>query len=110
MYNGVWFLCDVQDTNNIQAMLGKACLAFRKKDYKGALAFYKKALRTNPNCPGNVRFGMGLCFMKLENFDKAKMAFERALQLDPKCVGALVGLAIMKLNTHRVSLTNYFKN
>ena len=59
---------------------------------------------------GNVRFGMGLCFMKLENFDKAKMAFERALQLDPKCVGALVGLAIMKLNTHRVSLTNYFKN
>ena len=55
MYNGVWFLCDVQDTNNIQAMLGKACLAFRKKDYKGALAFYKKALRTNPNCPGKMR-------------------------------------------------------
>ena len=31
---------------------GKACIAFNKKDYKGALAFYKKALRTNPNCPG----------------------------------------------------------
>ena len=33
-------------------MLGKACLAFRKKDYKGALAFYKRAMRTNPGCPG----------------------------------------------------------
>lgn len=26
------------------------------------------------------------------------MAFERALQLDPQCVGALVGLSILKLN------------
>lgn len=26
------------------------------------------------------------------------MAFERALTLDPQCVGALVGLAILKLN------------
>ena len=26
------------------------------------------------------------------------MAFERALQLDPQCVGALIGLSILKLN------------
>ena len=31
---------------------GKACIAFNKKDYKASLAFYKKALRTNPGCPG----------------------------------------------------------
>lgn len=41
---------------------------------------------------------MGHCFMKLNNQDKARLAFERALALDPKCVGALVGLAILKLN------------
>lgn len=29
------------------------------------------------------------------------MAFERALELDPQCVGALVGLAISKLNLHQ---------
>jgi hypothetical protein len=34
--------------------LGKACISFNKKDYKGSLAYYKKALRTNPNCPGIV--------------------------------------------------------
>lgn len=27
------------------------------------------------------------------------MAFERALQLDPNCVGALVGLAVLELNS-----------
>ncbi|KAH0812155.1 hypothetical protein GEV33_010635 [Tenebrio molitor] len=42
--------------------------------------------------------GMGHCFMKLSNQEKARLAFERALQLDPQCVGALVGLAILKLN------------
>lgn len=87
-----------QSPNNIPSLLGKACIAYNKKDFRAALAFYKKALRTNPNCPGAVRLGMGHCFMKLGNPDKARLAFERALQLDPKCVGALVGLAVLKLN------------
>ncbi|MCL4116472.1 UNVERIFIED_CONTAM: hypothetical protein GTU68_001150, partial [Idotea baltica] len=51
-----------QSANNIPSLLGKACIAFNKKDYKGALAFYKKALRTNPNCPAAIRLGMGHCF------------------------------------------------
>lgn len=44
----------LQNQNNIPSLLGKACIAFNKKDYKGALAFYKKALRTNPGCPASV--------------------------------------------------------
>ena len=43
-----------QSQNNIPSLLGKACIAFSKKDYKNALAFYKKALRTNPGCPASV--------------------------------------------------------
>lgn len=46
-----------QSPNNIPSLLGKACIAYNKKDYRGALAFYKKALRTNPNCPAAVRLG-----------------------------------------------------
>lgn len=87
-----------QSPSNIPSLLGKACIAFNKKDYRGALAFYKKALRTNPNCPANVRMGMGHCFLKMSNPEKAKLAFQRALDLDPNCVGALIGLAILKLN------------
>lgn len=87
-----------QSTNNIPSLLGKACIAFNKKDYRGALTFYKKALRTNPNCPAAIRLGMGHCFMKMNNQEEASLAFERALKLDPSCVGALVGLAVLKLN------------
>lgn len=44
---------------------------------------------------------MGHCFYKMNKPEKAKLAFERALQLDPQCVGALVGLAILELNQKR---------
>ena len=64
----------LQTPDNVPALLGKACVAYNKKDYKGALAYYKKALRTNPNVPGTVRLGMGHCFMKLGNIDKARYA------------------------------------
>lgn len=125
-----------QSQNNIPSLLGKACISFNKKDYRGALAYYKKALRTNSTCPAGiiiyfilleshlqsspilslsyiiynscflfnfdlhigVRLGMGHCFLKLGNVDKARAAFVRAIDLDPKCVGALVGLAILDLN------------
>lgn len=61
-----------QSPSNIPSLLGKACIAFNRKDYRGALAFYKKALRTNPNCPAAVRLGMGHCFLKMNNPEKAR--------------------------------------
>ncbi|CAH3158758.1 unnamed protein product [Porites lobata] len=91
-----------QSGNNIPALLGKACISFNKRDYKGSLAYYKKALRTNPNCPASVRLGMGHCFVKLGKMDKARLAFERALSLDLHCTGAMTGLAILELNSKKV--------
>ena len=95
------FVLNQEQQANIPSLLGKACIAFNKKDYRGALAFYKKALRTNPQCPASVRQGMGHCFMKLGNEGKAREAFTRALELDSQCVGALVGLAILDLNSQK---------
>ncbi|VDP76266.1 unnamed protein product [Echinostoma caproni] len=87
-----------QGAPSVPAYLGKACIAFNKKEYRNALGFYRKALRLQPNCPATVRLGMGHCFFKLGNLEKARLAFQRALDLDPDCVGALVGLAILDLN------------
>ncbi|CAL8078737.1 unnamed protein product [Calicophoron daubneyi] len=87
-----------QGAPSVPAYLGKACIAFNKKEYRNALGFYRKALRLQPNCPATVRLGMGHCFFKLGNVDKARLAFQRALDLDSECVGALVGLAILDLN------------
>ncbi|PIK55019.1 putative RNA polymerase-associated protein CTR9-like isoform X2 [Apostichopus japonicus] len=89
-----------QSPNNIPALLGKACISFNKKDYRAALAYYKKALRTNPNCPAAVRLGMGHCFLKLNKQEKAYLAFQRALELEPTCVGAIIGLAILEINNN----------
>ena len=35
-----------QEPSNIPSLLGKACIAYNKKDYKLALTYYKKALRS----------------------------------------------------------------
>lgn len=121
-----------QSPHNIPALLGKACIFFNRKDYKGALAYYKRVIRRNPRSPAVVRVGIGHCYLKLGNHDKAMLvtalellfenrknlfgylvifffyyclfsaAFERALQLDPQCVGALVGLAISRINRQEV--------
>lgn len=72
-------------------MMGKACVAFGKKEYRTALLYYKKCLRLNPNCPADVRIGMGYCFARLGREDKARLAFERALELDPTNIAAVVG-------------------
>lgn len=64
-----------QSINNIPSLLGKACIAANKKDYRGALALYKKALRTNPKCPAAVRLGMGHCFYKLGRLEKARFVY-----------------------------------
>uniref|UniRef100_A0A8B9JY10 CTR9 homolog, Paf1/RNA polymerase II complex component n=1 Tax=Astyanax mexicanus TaxID=7994 RepID=A0A8B9JY10_ASTMX len=49
-------------------------------------------------CSSEVRLGMGHCFVKLNKLEKARLAFGRALELNSKCVGALVGLAVLELN------------
>uniref|UniRef100_A0A5K3FBW5 TPR_REGION domain-containing protein n=2 Tax=Mesocestoides corti TaxID=53468 RepID=A0A5K3FBW5_MESCO len=87
-----------RQTLHVPAYLGKACIAFNKQEYKNALGFYRKALRLQPNCPASVRLGIGHCFARLGNLKKARLAFQRALDLDPESVKALVGLAILDLN------------
>lgn len=49
-----------------------------------------------------VRLGMGHCFYRLNRLEKARLAFERTLELNPRSTGALVGLAILELNSKKV--------
>ncbi|KAI1716094.1 tetratricopeptide repeat domain-containing protein [Ditylenchus destructor] len=84
---------------SIPAMMGKACIAFSKREYKTALSYYKKCLRLNHNCPADVRVGMGYCLSKMGKHDKSRLAFERALEIEPSNVAAVVALAVLDINT-----------
>lgn len=64
-----------QSPHYIPALLGKACIFFNRKDYKGALAYYKRVIRRNPRSPAVVRVGIGLCYLKLGNHEKAMYVF-----------------------------------
>lgn len=89
------------EPENVPTLLGRACIEFNKKEASGkraALQLYKKAIQVCPNCPADVRLGLGICYYKLNMPEKAEEAFSRAYSLDPQCVGALTGLAVMELN------------
>uniref|UniRef100_A0A915ALZ8 RNA polymerase-associated protein CTR9-like protein n=3 Tax=Parascaris univalens TaxID=6257 RepID=A0A915ALZ8_PARUN len=83
---------------NIPAMLGKACIFFQKKEYRKSLNCYKSVLRKKPDCPADVRLGIGYCLSKLAKVEKARLAFERVLELEPQNVHALIALAILDMN------------
>ena len=89
------------EPDNIPSLLGRACIEFNRKEQSGkrnALSLYKKALQICPDCPADVRLGLGICFYKLNMLEKAEEAFSKALSIDPRCVGALAGLAVIELN------------
>ncbi|XP_020084440.1 protein CTR9 homolog isoform X2 [Ananas comosus] len=101
------------DPNNVPALLGQACVHFNKgenedqykkaQEYKNSLEFYKRALRAYPNGPPAVRLGIGFCRYRLGQYDRARQAFQRVLQLDPENVEALVALAVMDLQTNEAA-------
>ncbi|XP_024969154.1 protein CTR9 homolog [Cynara cardunculus var. scolymus] len=91
------------DRDNIPALLGQACVEFNRGKYSSSLEMYKRVLQVYPRCPAAVRLGIGLCRYKLGQFERAKQAFERVLQLDPENVEALVALGIVDLQSNEAS-------
>ncbi|KAK9131368.1 hypothetical protein Sjap_011855 [Stephania japonica] len=76
-------LDDNRDDNrdNVPALLGQACVLFNRGRYSDSLELYKRALQVHPHCPASVRFGIGLCRYKMGQFEKARQAFKRVLQI-----------------------------
>lgn len=80
------------------ALLGMAAVLFRGGDYKGAQQKYAEAIRNFPTKSGpSARVGFGLACYKLGQVDRAKASFTRALRMDPECVEAMVGAAILDM-------------
>lgn len=74
-------------------------LEYASKNFSKALEWYRKALRDCPECPSEVRGAIGACHFSLGNMKKARQAFERALELNPRCIIALIGIGIVDMSS-----------
>jgi len=81
---------------SVAGVISLAKLEYGEKNYGDALGLYKKALRQCPEVPAEVRAAIGACHFCLGNLAKARQAFERALQLNPGCVVASIGMGVIE--------------
>ena len=84
--------------NHPLALIIKAFVEFNKGNYTECLSIYKQIMNDNPRCPPSIRFAMGLCYYRIGNVEKARVAFERLLELEPDNHLAMVALAIVESN------------
>ncbi|KAL7271773.1 protein required for normal CLN1 and CLN2 G1 cyclin expression [Rhizina undulata] len=68
---------------NMLGAMGKARSLYGKKRYDQALGCYQEVLMKRPDMDPDPRLGIGLCFWHLGHKDDARMAWERALEIDP---------------------------
>ena len=57
-------------------------VAYARQRYQVALDHFSKAIMTNPACGGTVRMAVVCCCFKLEQYDRAKLAVDKALALE----------------------------
>uniref|UniRef100_A0A0K0ELV5 Peptidase S72 domain-containing protein n=1 Tax=Strongyloides stercoralis TaxID=6248 RepID=A0A0K0ELV5_STRER len=97
----------ITNTNegNVPAIVGYACVLYNKKEYNKSLELFKKALRICPKSPAYVRLGIGYCLLKLGFVKKAKVAFERVLELEVNNSYALTALAIINFSENTLKST-----
>jgi RNA polymerase-associated protein CTR9 len=91
----------------LPAILGNAAVDFAEGRYVQAQTQYAEAIRRYPQASGAAsRVGFGIASYYLGQVDRAKAAFERAMQMDPENVPAMVGLAVLTDNNQNIDHDN----
>lgn len=89
---------------NMMAVLGKARVLFSQNKYDLALKHYQDVLRRMPDLiDPDPRIGIGCCLWKLNFKGDAKVAWERALEINPesKIATILLGLYYLEESNHK---------
>jgi RNA polymerase-associated protein CTR9 len=93
----------VSQGRNMMAVLGKSRALFSLGKYADALEGYQEALHKMPDLiDPDPRMGIGCCFWQLGFKEDAKMAWERALEINPdsKVANILLGLFYLDASAH----------
>ncbi|KAJ3071353.1 protein required for normal CLN1 and CLN2 G1 cyclin expression [Podochytrium sp. JEL0797] len=89
------------EPNNLAALMGQGAAQFRSQDYKSALKSYQRILTLYPNLSPDPRLAIGICYYRLQMHSHARLAFERAVELNPENPDALALLARVEWNEAR---------
>jgi outer membrane protein assembly factor BamD (BamD/ComL family) len=77
------FLFACKSLPPLAALQKKGSEEFRKKNYSGAIEYYKQALLLRPNS-ASINFNLGLCYRKFKLYDKAAPYFIAAVDFEQK--------------------------
>ncbi|KAI0338297.1 TPR-like protein [Trametopsis cervina] len=83
---------------NIVALMGKARILYARRQYPQALRTFQTVLKYSPNCNPDPRIGIGLCLWAMDHREKAKMAWERSLEVNPSQWPASLLLGLDSIN------------
>ncbi|KIO17833.1 hypothetical protein M407DRAFT_84591 [Tulasnella calospora MUT 4182] len=84
--------------HNIVALLGKARFMYTQRQYREALRLFQTVLQLRPDCKPDPRVGIGLCFWALDDKERARMAWERSVEVDPGNTAANLLLGLYHMN------------
>lgn len=54
---------------------------YTQRQYREALRLFQTVLQLRPDCKPDPRVGIGLCFWALDDKERAKMAWERSVEV-----------------------------
>eukprot|EP01035_Chromulina_nebulosa_P019023 gene19023-24843_t len=78
------------------AFLGLAVVHFNKQNYNSCLDFLNKSISSNSFCESSCYVALSSCYQMLRQYDKAKLAIDKALDLEPTNVNALATAATLE--------------
>ena len=78
------------------SLIGLGVVAYARQKYGPALEHFSKAIQAHPGCSATVRVAVASCCFKLEQYEKARSAIDKAISLDPSHSESLVLLALLE--------------
>ncbi|KIJ12938.1 hypothetical protein PAXINDRAFT_14301 [Paxillus involutus ATCC 200175] len=87
---------------NVVALLGKARILYARRSYPQALKLFQQVLQLNPNCLPDPRIGIGLCLWAMDHKPKAKVAWQRSMEVNSSQWPAQLLLGLESINASKL--------
>ncbi|TPX31427.1 hypothetical protein SmJEL517_g05256 [Synchytrium microbalum] len=88
-------LTGFSDVNDLPFNITMGAVAMKLKKWKEACKCYQRILMVAPDLKPDPRIPIGVCFYRTGHLELARKSFERALELNPSDVTAILSLAAM---------------